>query len=185
MSLPERAKRLLLNPASEWQEIASESHTVQTLFTNYAMVLAAIPAAASFIGLSIMGVPIGASVASTILGYVLSLGSVYALALVIDALAPHFHAHRDFTQSLKVATFSMTPAWATGVFNILPALAILAMIGSLYSLYLLYLGLTVIKAPPQEQAMAYTIVVMIVMIVLMVIAGAIPALAIPTAVRGF
>ena len=42
MNLVERAKSLILTPASEWDKISSETHTVQGLYTGWIMILAAI-----------------------------------------------------------------------------------------------------------------------------------------------
>lgn len=194
MNLVDRVKKILIQPKQEWKVIVTEPHTVQDIFTRYVMILAAIPAVAGFIGLSLVGfggfgvhyrVPIGAGIAHMILGYLMSLGSVYAIALVIDALAPQFGAEKDFMQSLKVAAFFPTAAWVAGIFNLLPTLGILALAGALYSLYLLYLGLGELKKTPDEKMVAYTAVVLISAIVLWVIIAAVTALAIPGPVRGF
>ena len=48
-----------------------------------------------------------------------------------------------------------------GIFHLLPALSILAVLGALYSLYVLYLGLLAVKHPPQDKAIPYTVVVVI------------------------
>ena len=194
MNLVDRVKKILIQPKQEWKVIVTEPHTVQDIFTTYVMILAAIPAVAGFIGLSLVGiggfgvtyrVPIGSGIAYMIIQYALGLGSVYATALIIDALAPQFGSEKDFMQSLKVAAFFPTAAWVTGIFNILPALGILALVGGLYSLYLLYLGLGELKKTPDEKMVAYTVVVLICAIVLWVVIAAITALAIPGPVRGF
>ena len=194
MNLVERAKAILLKPKEEWQAIEQETHTVQDLFTQYVMILAAIPAVAGFIGLSVIGmgafgghyrVPIGAGIAYMIVNYALSLGFVYAVALVIEGLAGRFDADKNFMQSLKVAAFAPTASWLAGVFHLLPVLSILAVVGALYSLYLLYLGIAALKHPPAEQAVQYTMIVVIAVVVLAVVIGAISALAIPGPVRGF
>lgn len=196
MNLVERARRIVLQPKQEWQAIAAEAHTVQGLFTEYVMILAAIPAVAAFVGFSLVGVsgfgfgatyrvPLGAGVANLVLGYLLSLASVYVIALIIDAIAPHFGAHKNFPESLKVAAFAPTAAWLAGVFYLLPALGILAIVGALYSLYLLHLGIEAVKQPSSDKAATYTVVVVVASIVVWVIAGAIAALVIPSPVRGF
>lgn len=194
MNLVDRVKNILIQPKQEWKVIVTEPHTVQDIFTRYVMILAAIPAVAGFIGLSLVGiggfglhyrVPIGSGIAHMILSYLMSLGSVYAIAMIIDALAPQFGAEKDFMQSLKVAAFFPTAAWVAGIFNLLPTLGILALIGALYSLYLLYLGLGELKKTPDEKMVAYTVVVLIAAIVLWVIIAAVTALAIPGPVRGF
>ncbi len=189
MNLVERAKKIVLQPKQEWEVINRESHTVQGLFTGYVMILAAIPAVASFIGLSIVGfgsfrVPIAAGIAHMVLGYVLSLGSVYVLALLIDALAPNFGGEKNFMQALKVAAFAPTASWLAGIFGILPVLSILKLLG-LYSLYLLFTGLPPLMKVPEDKAVAYTVVVIIAAIVIGVVVGALAALAIPTPMRGF
>jgi hypothetical protein len=189
MNLVERAKNLIVTPRSEWLAIASEPHTVQDLYTQYVMILAAIPAVASFIGLSIVGYPafrigVGPGVAYMVLHYLLSLGMVYVLAVLINALAPSFGGEKNFMQAFKVAAFAPTAAWLAGIFNILPALSILSIVG-LYSLYLLFTGLAPVMRTPEDKSIPYTAVVIIAAIVLNVVIAAIAGLAIPSTVRGF
>ena len=194
MNLVDRARNILLQPKSEWQAIDAESHTVQDLYTGYVMVLAAIPAVCGFIGTSIVGTsffgvsvraPIGNGVAQLVLHYLLALGSVYVMALIIDALAPNFGSQKNFMQALKVSSFAPTAAWLGGVFSILAPLAILGLLAFLYTLYLLYLGLPVLMKTPEDKAIPYTVVVVIAMIVIVVIVGTIVALAMPGPLRGF
>ena len=194
MNLVERAKNIILKPKQEWQVIAAEPHTVQGLYTQYVMILAAIPAVAAFIGFSLIGtsgfgvsyrLPIAAGVAHMIVSYVLSLGMVYVLALIIDALAPTFGGQKNFMQAFKVAAFAPTASWLAGIFYIVPALGILAVLGGLYSLFLLYAGLAPLMKTSQEKSIAYTVVVILAAIVLTVIIGAVSALVLPGPVRGF
>jgi hypothetical protein len=76
MNPVERVKKLLLTPTAEWQVIKGETQTVVGLYTGYVMILAAIPAVASFIGWSVVGysgfgspyrIPISAGVANMVL----------------------------------------------------------------------------------------------------------------------
>jgi hypothetical protein len=189
----DRAKKMILQPKQEWEVIDGETHTVKDLFTNYAMILAAIPAVAGFIGFSIIGlggilsqyrIPIPFGIAHMVLGYLFSLGSVYVMALIIDGFAETFGAQKNFLQALKLAVFSMTAAWLAGIFSILPALMILNLLG-LYSLYLLYLGLPVLMNVSEEKALPYFVVVVVAAIVLNVVIRAVTALAIPGPLRGF
>jgi hypothetical protein len=193
MNLVDRAKNLLMQPKQEWLVISAERHTVQSLYTGYVMILAAIPAVAGFVGASIVGygglgggvrVPIAAGVAHLVVSYVLSLVAVYLMALIIDGLAPSFGGERSFVQALKVAAFSPTAIWLAGVFAILPALWILALLG-LYSFFLLFVGLPILMKVPEDKAIAYTVVVIIAAILFYVVAGALASLTIPAPVRGF
>lgn len=193
MNLVERAKDILLTPAAEWDKIAAETHTVKDLYTGWIMILAAIPAVASFIGLSIIGagafgisfrVPVVNGISHAIATYLLSLASVYVFALVIDALSPGFGGQKDFMQAFKVAAFAPTASWLAGIFGILPALSILSLLG-LYSLYLLYVGLPRLMKTPAEKALAYTVVVIIVGIVISLLIGALTHLLLPGRMGGF
>jgi len=89
------------------------------------MVLAAIGPVASLIGMSIVGihlpfvgtfrVSILTSISSAVVHYILTLVGVYALALIIDALAPTFSGEKNLNQAFKVATYSSTPGWVVAV----------------------------------------------------------------------
>lgn len=195
MNIVERVKKLMLQPKSEWQVIDGESHTVQGLYTTYVMILAAIPALCGFIGASFVGVtlfsgtairiPIAAGVVQLVIHYVLTLGMIYVLALLIDALAPTFGSQKNFMQAFKVAAFAPTAAWIGGVFSIIPVLGIIGLLFALYTLYLLFLGLPVLMKTPQDKALPYTAVVVVVLIVISVVIGALVALAAPSPLRGF
>jgi hypothetical protein len=194
MNLVDRVKKILLSPKQEWAVINGETHTVAGLYTQYVMILAAIPAVCAFIGFSVIGysgfgasyrIPMGAGLANMVLSYVMSLGAVYVIALVIDALAPNFGGTKNFIQAFKVAAFFPTASWVAGVFSILPTLAIIGILGGLYSLFLLYTGLGPLMKVPQEKSIVYTVVVVIVAIVLMVVISTVAALAMPSATRGF
>jgi predicted cobalt transporter CbtA len=61
-----------------------------------------------------------------------------------------------------------------GIFGIIPTVAVFGILG-LYSVYLLHLGLPDLMKAPQEKAIGYTVVVIIVAIVLWIVIGAIVA----------
>jgi hypothetical protein len=192
MSLVARVKAILLTPRTEWPVIDGEPATVASLYTGYIIPLAAIPAVASFIGLSLIGgnvlgvsykVPIGTGITGAIVRYILSLVATYVLALIIDALAPSFGGTKNSLAALKVAAYSSTAAWVVGIFMLIPSLSILGLLG-LYSLYLLYLGLPVLMKAPQEKAMGYTVVVVLCAIVLFVVVGYVVGLAMGPRITG-
>ena len=174
MNLVDRVQKLFVATDAEWAVIKDETHTVAGLFTQYVMILAAIPAVASFIGWSVVGfsggyrMPIAAGLANAVITYVLTLGSVYAMALVIDFAAPHFQGERDFMQALKIAAFSPTSWWIAGVFSLLPTLSILSVVGGLHSIWLLYTGLP-LMAVPEDRLVNYAAVVILASIVITVI----------------
>lgn len=180
MNLVERAKNILLTPAKEWDVIKGENLTIADMFTKYAMILAAIPAVAGFIGYVVIGVsfgfgtfrmPFGTALVWAILTYILSLGGVFLLAFIIDALAPSFGASKDMVAAVKIVVFSYTAAWVAGVLSIIPALAILVSLASIYSLYLMYMGMQKLKDVPKDKMMGYFVVVIVAAIVVFFIVG--------------
>jgi len=182
MDLIQRVQSILLKPKDEWVKIKAEPATVSGLFTSYAMILEAIPAVAQFIGHLVFRAQVpfarvyvwsfGRALSSAILSYVFSLVIVYLFALVINALAPNFSSAKSLPNALKLAVYSMTPAWVAGILYIFPALSILVMLASLYGLYILYLGFDCpIMETPKDKVLGYLVISIIVVIVLTVIFG--------------
>jgi hypothetical protein len=184
MNLVERAKNILITPKTEWAVIKNEESTAADMFTKYAMILALIPVAATFVGQSLVGIsmgpfgsfkiPVSNGLIYAIVYYILSLAGVYLIAFVIDALAPSFGSTKNMSASLKVAVYSYTAAWIAGIFGVIPILSILGILG-LYSLYLMYLGLQIVKDTPQDKLIGYLIVVIIIAIVVYFVIGMIVA----------
>jgi len=175
MNLTERIKGILLKPKQEWQTIAGESTSIGELYKGYVMILAAIGPVASLIGMSIVGfgpfrLPIGMSIASGIVHYILTLVGVYILALIIDGLAPTFSGQKNINQAFKVAAYSYTPGWVVGIVFLIPALSPLGILG-LYGLYLLYLGLPALMRSPKEKSLGYTVTVIVAAVILFVLIG--------------
>jgi hypothetical protein len=179
MALVDRVKNILLKPREEWRVIDAEPTTPVELYKGYVIPLAAIGPVASAIGSLAFGYqgfgisyrpPVGTVISSTLVTYLLTLGGVYVLALIIDALAPNFGGTQNQVQALKVAAYSSTASWVAGIFGLVPVLSWLGIVG-LYSLYLLYLGLPVLMKVPEEKALGYTAVVIIAAIVLFLVVG--------------
>jgi len=190
----QRAKEVLLKPRDTFGTIKTETVTSRSLIINYLAPLAVIPAVASIIGMSAVGiryslmgtlrVPFINSFSSAVLQYILTLVGIYILGLIINALAPSFSGKKNEIQALKVAVYSATPSLVAGILYIIPALGILVMIAGLYGLYLLYLAIPIMMECPPEKALGYTVVVIIVNIVISLIVGALVSL-VPGVGMGF
>jgi hypothetical protein len=188
-----RVQDILLKPKDTWPQIAAESATPGSIYGGYLVFLAAVPAIAGFIGLSLIGVggfgmsfrvPIASGLVHMVLSFVLSLVAVFVLALITDALAPSFGGTRSPINALKVVAYGSTAGFVGGVFSLLPALSVLGLLAGLYSIYLLYTGLPVLMRCPPEKAAAYTAVVVVCGIVAMVVLGALSALVLPGGLGG-
>jgi Yip1 domain len=163
MDIVDRVKAILLTPKSEWLVIERESGDPTYLFTNYVAILAAIPAVCGFVGTSIIGigtvrVGIVFGIAFAIVNYLLAFVMVYVMGLIINALAPTFNGQKNQPNALKLAVYSMTPAWLAGIFSLIPGFRVLGILGillGLYRIYLLWVGLPPLMKSPEENSLGY------------------------------
>ncbi len=178
-----RVQAILLTPKTEWPVIAAEPATVASLYKNYILVLAAIPAIAGFIkgsliGYTLFGVtmrtPIGSGIAGMLIAYALTLGVVFLLAIIIDALAPSFGGEKNQVQALKASAYAYTASWVASIATIIPFIGwLIALAGAIYGIYLLFLGLPHTMRSPSDKAVGYTAVTVIIGFILSLIVGAI------------
>jgi hypothetical protein len=190
MSLIQRVQDILLKPKETWPIIAGEGGDTASVYRDYLIYLAAIPAVASFIGLSLIGaggfgfsvrVPLLAGLVQMVVSFVLSLVMVFVLALIVDALAPTFNGTKSQINALKLVAYGSTAGFVGGIFGLIPSLSILGLLAGLYSIYLIYTGVPVMMKCPPEKAGAYTAVVIVCGIVAAVILGAVSAVFMPSA----
>lgn len=174
MNIINRVIKIITAPKKEWEVIDQENTSIQELVIKFVLVLALIPALATFIGYGVIGynipfvghVPgsISFGIRQAIVSYLATVGGVFLTAFVINALASTFQAQPDMRRAMQLTVYSWIPSWIAGVFNILPSLSILAFIAGLYSLYILYIGLAPMMKVPKEKNTAYFIVSLLVML---------------------
>ena len=154
-----RVKAILMTPKTEWPVIAAETTTIADLYKNYVIILAAIPAVARFIKMSIIGiaffrhVPIGTAADDG--GHDLCAFARRRLHHRPD----HRCARADIRQregpdaGAEDRGLFDTAYWVASVSQIIPALGVLIVLaGAIYSLYLLYLGLPFTMKTPADKA---------------------------------
>jgi hypothetical protein len=178
-----RVKNILLTPKTEWPVVAAEQDTVQGLFTNYIMILAAIPAVIQLLRLSVIGTTIpfvggtfrlgiGMGITQMVVTYVVGLGVCYLMMLIVDALAPTFGGQKNQVQALKSIAYANTAGWVASVLGLVGMLGSLAMLAAaIYGIYLLYIGLPSTMKCPQEKAGGYAAATIIIGFVLALVLG--------------
>ena len=180
MNLVERVQAILLKPKETWPVIAQEGGDVVSIYKNYVVILAAIPAVASFIGLSVVGagmfgvsfrVPIVAGLVNMVVGYLLSLVMVYVLSLIANALAPTFAGEKNALNAFKLIAYASTAGMVGGIFALIPGLSMLGLLASLYSIYLIYIGIPPLMKSSPDKAIGYTAVIIVCGIVVGLVMG--------------
>lgn len=192
MNLIQRVQDILLKPKPTWPLIEQEQADVATIYKTYLIFIAAIPAVAGFIGMSLIGVggfgmhirlPFMWGLTNMVVSYVLSLVMVFVLALIVDALAPTFNGSKSQINALKLVAYGSTAGFVGGIFSLIPMLGVLGLLAGLYSIYLIYTGIPVLMKCPPEKATAYTAVVIVCGIVAAIVVGVVSAAFMPS--RGF
>jgi hypothetical protein len=164
MNLVDRVKGIVADPRSEWSRIATEPATVQSIYTGWIMIFAAIGPIAWLVATR--------SVQFAIAHYVLSLIVTFVLALIVDVLAPSFGGTKDFVASLKLTAYSYTIAWLAGIFQLLGTLgSVFVLLATIYAFYTFFLGAPVLRKASAEKALPFTLVVVLCGIVLGALSG--------------
>jgi hypothetical protein len=177
-----RAKAILLTPRTEWPVIAAEPETVAGIFSNYLLVMAAIPAVVLFLKLSLIGesipfmgawrAPIATGLTTAISTYVLTLVGVFVVTLIVEALAPTFGGEKNRVQALKVVAYAYTADFVASIIGLVPGLGLISgLAGLIYGLYLLNLGLPFTMKCPPEKSLGYTVVSVIAAIIVYFVIG--------------
>ena len=169
-SLVERVKNILVTPKTEWPRAAAEQATVASIFTGYAVIVAAIPAVASILGQLLLGLPIGYVLATAVVSYLIGLGVVFLISMAMNEIASGFGGTKNQVQATKLAVYASTPVWVVGILGIVPQLALLlgllAFVAIGYGAYLIYLGATPLMRVPEDKAVGYTAVIVVAWIVI-------------------
>lgn len=180
-----RAVAMLLAPGRTWDAIAEAPGEPRALILRYAAPLAAIPAVCGVAGavifgfnianigvhMSFLGLVLGAAV-----GYALTLGAVWALAVFVDLTAPAFGGVRDGENALNLVVYAATASWVGGLAEIYPSLGIpVGILAGLYSLYALYLGLPQMMGIPETRRLTAFAAVLIAILLLAVGRGMVTA----------
>jgi len=184
MNIVERAKNILLSPATEWDKVATEATAPKEVVITYVIPLAALAAIAHFVSMVVIGTTmpfVGTYHMGALMGvvfgvyhFVMAIVGVFVLAFIADALAPSFGGTKDMNQAVKLTAYTFTASWIGSVLGIIPFIGwLLALLLALYGLYILYLGLPKLMKNPADKTIVYEIVLIIVAIIVYVVIGAI------------
>ncbi len=116
MNAVARVRAILFDPVVAWAVIEKDIGDPAYVLSRYVALLALIPALASFVGATLVGViaPGGGIIRAglvdglfgAIFSYAMSCAMVLLLGLIIDLLAPTFGGRRDFEDAFKLRSSS-------------------------------------------------------------------------------
>jgi hypothetical protein len=176
-SIVNRAKAIIMSPATEWPKVAAETSSTKDILLKYALPLILIAPVCTFVGSQLFGYgvlgisfkpTIAASLTLAIVSLVSALVSLFVISYVANFLSPKFGGKDNFNDAFKLVAYAMTASWLAGVFGLVPVLGILGLLG-LYSLYLFYVGATPVMGVPEDKAVGFTVVTVVIAIVVMLV----------------
>jgi hypothetical protein len=176
-----RAYGLMREPKKEWEQIRAEETTVANILIGYVAPLAALPIVCDLIGQSMFAhalqLDFGQSLIRAMITWLISIGIVFFLGIVVNVAAESFEAEKNDLAAQKIAAYSYTPAFLSGVLLLWPPLGWLPLVALAWGVFIMYRGLPVLMRAPQESSPGYaatvTIAAMIGTIVLLAVAAAV------------
>ncbi|MDO6427971.1 Yip1 family protein [Thalassotalea sp. 1_MG-2023] len=179
---------LYAHPKEEWRTI-EKRHESYMYSVVHILTIALIPAICSYFATAHIGWSIGAgpvikiaessALAMSVAMYFGIIVGVLALAYLIQWMAITFKASPDFSQSLELASYTVTPLLMVGLTALYPVLWFVTLSGLAalaYSIYLLYSGTPIMMNIPEESGFIYSSSVVTCGLVLLVALMAVSAI---------
>lgn len=160
-----RAYGLLREPKKEWAQIRDEQTTIPHILIGYVAPLAAIPPVCGILGAYIFGERIGEQVVrpefgsalvSGVVTWLVSIALVALLGYLVNAIAPNFDADKDELAAQKIAAYSLTPSFLSGVFSLYPGLWWVSLFALAAMAFLMFRGLPILMKAPEDRVLGYT-----------------------------
>jgi hypothetical protein len=172
---------LLTKPEQEWKNIRKERCTIGKCYCSHLLLLAAIPAAAGYIGTTQVGWQIGArevnkltpdsALTIAVLFYLTMLTAVFTIGKLIQWMGQTYGAKRDLPQSIALAAYTATPLFLIGLMLLYPVLWLNLLLGLpalAYTVYLLYTGVPIMMGISKERGFLFSSAVLAVGLVMLV-----------------
>ncbi|MEZ5961760.1 MAG: Yip1 family protein [Hyphomonadaceae bacterium] len=154
-----RAWGLLREPQKEWEQIKAEDTTVPNILIGYVAPLAAIPPVCDLIGSALFNrllvIEPGEALVRAVITWVVSIGLVYFLGVLVNVLADTFDADRNELNAQKIAAYSLTPSFLSGVFSLWPPLWWISLFALGAMVYIMHRGLPILMKAPEDRALSY------------------------------
>lgn len=172
---------MFAHPEEEWQTIHDERCTIGSCYCSHVLLMAAVPAAAGYIGTTTVGWQLGAgdpvkltpdsALVIAILVYLVMLLGVFVMGKTIQWMGQTYGAEKPLPQAIALAAYTGTPLFLVGLAMLYPMLWINFVIGLPalgYTVYLLYTGVPIMMEIPKERGFLFSSAVLAVGLVMLV-----------------
>lgn len=172
---------LMTAPEREWKSIKQERCTIGKCYCSHVLLLALIPAAAGYIGTTMVGWQVtsrevhrltpDSAFTIAILFYITILVAVFTIGKLIHWMGQTYGAKQPLAQCIALAAYTATPLFLIGVMLLYPLLWLNLLLGLpalAYSVYLLYSGVPVMMGVSKERGFLFASAVLAVGLVILV-----------------
>ncbi|WP_346839329.1 Yip1 family protein [Microbulbifer sp. SAOS-129_SWC] len=175
---------IFTHPDQEWRAIRDDRHSFVQVFLSHVPILALIPCISGFIGVTLIGFPVGnhwvkltvaSAAALAIITYISMLVGVYLFGEFINWMASTYQVKGDeparHYAGTALAVFVTTPIFLVGFVGLYPNLwlnAAVTLLAACYSIYLIYEGIPILMNLNKDQAFMYATSVVTVGLVMLV-----------------
>jgi cytochrome c biogenesis protein CcdA len=172
---------LMTAPEEEWKAIKKERCTIGKCYCSHVLLLALIPAAAGYIGTTMVGWQVtsrevqrltpDSALQIAILFYITILVAVFTIGKLIHWMGRTYGSKQSLSQCIALAAYTATPLFLIGVMLLYPLLWLNLLLGLpalAYSVYLLYSGVPVMMGVTKERGFLFSSAVLAVGLVILV-----------------
>jgi cytochrome c biogenesis protein CcdA len=172
---------LMTAPEQEWKAIKKERCTIGKCYCSHVLLLALIPAAAGYIGTTMVGWQVtsrevqrltpDSALQIAILFYITILVAVFTIGMLIHWMGQTYGSKQPLSQCIALAAYTATPLFLIGVMLLYPLLWLNLLLGLpalAYSVYLLYSGVPVMMGVTKERGFLFSSAVLAVGLVILV-----------------
>ncbi len=176
-----RALGLITHPILEWKSIRLESEKSDQSPFGHVVILALIPAVASYIGSTITGWQIAggdpvrltptSAMILCVLFYIAMNCGVFIMGKFIDFFAGTYGVTDGKSRGYTLAAYAASPLFIAGVAAVYPSIWVVLLVGIAamgYAVVLLYQGLPIVMGIPEERGFMFSSAVMTVGLVMLV-----------------
>ncbi len=154
-----RVIELMTNPGPTWEVIRDEPDSGRQLVLRYVLMLALIPTICGFLGNLLYSGGLLYALVYSILMMAVFVASVYALGLLVSAMASSFDTEANENAALKCSAYASTPVWVAGFLTVVPQLSLLAMLAGFgYAAYLFKTGCQILMSTPKKKSLRFSAV---------------------------
>jgi cytochrome c biogenesis protein CcdA len=172
---------MMTAPEEEWKAIKKERCTIGKCYCSHVLLLALIPAAAGYIGTTMVGWQVtsrevqrltpDSALQIAILFYITILVAVFTIGKLIHWMGQTYGSKQPLSQCIALAAYTATPLFLIGVMLLYPLLWLNLLLGLpalAYSVYLLYSGVPVMMGVTKERGFLFSSAVLAVGLVILV-----------------